>query len=251
MRHFSQPQRNRTLMRPIHGLAVLALLAVSSVGQAQSEARQWTVSPRAGYVSYQREASLENTGFIGADLSYNFSRMFALGTNLSVARPQTNGEDFLTSLTFGIETDGDTTYYFAVSQPVTILDFGLSATARFPMARISPYVTGGVGSYSMFLNPQVNRQSRRISGMSGSIGGGVNFQVGRNAGIRLDVRDQILTNYKRDRLNPSESRFSETRFTEEFAVPPAAKETLHNLQFSIGFSFTPRMSGEGAGEENQ
>lgn len=231
-------------MRLINGAAVVALLAVSSVAHAQPEARQWTISPRGGWVNYQREASLENTQFLGVDLSYNFSRMFALGTNLSVARPQTRGEDFVTSLTFGTPTDGDTTYYFSVTQPVTVLDLGLNATARFPMDRFSPYLTAGVGTYSMFTNPQVDDGSRRTSAMSGSVGAGLNIQIARGAGLQLDVRDQIFTKYKRDRLNPSESRFAETRFPEEFAVPPDPKETLHNLQFSIGFSFTPRLAGD-------
>ena len=231
-------------MRLIHGAAVLAVLGVSSVAHAQPEARQWTISPRAGWVNYQREASLENTQFLGVDVSYNFSRMFALGTNFSVARPQTRGEDFLTSLTFGIPTDGDTTYYFAVTQPVTVLDLGLNATARFPLARFSPYITGGIGSYSLFTNPQVDRGSRRTSAMSGNIGAGINIALAQGAGLQLDVRDQIFTKYNRDRLNPSESRFDETRFPEEFVVPPAPKETLHNLQFSIGFSFTPRLTTE-------
>lgn len=251
MMRSSHPKRNPVHMRLMQGAALLILLAASTEAQGQSAAREWTVSPRAGYVSYQRESSLENAPFVGVDLSYNLTRMFALGTNLSVARPQTRGEDFVTSLTFGIPTDGDTTYFFAVTQPVTVFDIGLNATARFPMARFSPYVTAGLGSYSLFTNPQVNQSARRASAMSGNIGGGISFQVGRSAGIQLDVRDQIFTRYNRDRLNPSESRFAETRFPEEFAVPPAAKETLHNIQFSIGFSFTPRSATEAPAEENQ
>lgn len=231
-------------MRLIYGAAVLALLSVSTAVHAQPDAREWTISPRAGWVNYQREASLENTQFFGIDLSYNFTRMLALGTNLSVARPQTRGEDFVTALTFGIPTDGDTTYYFAVTQPVTVLDLGLNATVRLPMDRFSPYVTGGIGTYSLFTNPQVDRQARRTSALSASIGGGLNFQLARGASIQFDVRDQIFTKYDRDRLNPSESRFTDNRFPEEFVVPPAPKETLHNLQFSVGFSFTPRPAGE-------
>ena len=231
-------------MRLIYGTAVLALLTTSSVVHAQAEPRQWTIAPRAGWVNYQREASLEGTQFLGMDIGYNFSRIFSVGTNLSVARPQTRGEDFIGSLTFGIPTDGDTTYYFAITQPVTVFDVGLNATARFPLARFSPYVTGGIGSYSLYTDPQVNRESRRTSAMSANVGGGVSFQVSRAAGIQLDVRDQIFTKYKRDRLRPSEARFDETRFPEEFVIPPEPKETLHNLQFSIGFTFTPQRAGE-------
>ena len=80
--------------------------------------------------------------------------------------------------------------------------------------------------------------------MSGNFGGGVAVQLSSNAGIHFDVRDQIFTKYDRERLRASESRFAETRFPEEFVIPPAPKETLHNIQFSIGFSFTPRMAGE-------
>lgn len=232
-------------MRLIQGAAVLALLtSVSGTAAAQADAGEWTIAPRAGWVTYQRETSLQNTQFLGGDISYNLNRMFALGANLSVARPQTRGEDFLTSLTFGIPTDGDTTYFFAVTQPVTVFDVGINATARFPMARFTPYLTGGIGSYSLYSNPQVARESRRTSAMSGNFGGGVAVQISSNAGIHLDVRDQIFTKYDRERLRASEGRFSDNRFPEEFVIPPAPKETLHNMQFSIGFSFTPRTAGE-------
>ena len=235
-------------MRLIATLGISASLVAPTLanGQQQVEAKQWLVSPRGGIVHYQREASIKPAAFLGIDATYYLTPQFGIGTNVSVARSNTRGEDFVAALNFGIPSDGDTTLYFGVTQPVTVFDVGLIGTARMPVGRFTPFLVGGLGVYTLYLNPQVNASPRRLSNLSGTLGGGVDLLLGKSGAIQLAIRDLILTDFRRDFLNPSEPRFFETRFIEDLPTPPAAKSTVHNLQFSIGFSFRPgASSGDG------
>jgi hypothetical protein len=231
------------------GLAVAASFAAAGRADAQMEQGSWSVSPRAGYLQWMRESGFENSAAVGLDAMYHINSMFGIGPSLSVARPNTRGEDFVTALRFGIPTAGDTTLYYEVVQPVTVLNAAVNGSRQLPLDRVSPYVTVGGGLYTLFLNPGVNRASKTFSGPSANVGGGINIPLGARAGTLFDVRDQILFNYDRDQLTPTDARFLEGRFAPEFPPPPEKKETLHNMAYSIGFSFSPRRATpEGAAE---
>lgn len=224
---------------------VASLLAHSPAMAQQIEGRQWLVSPRGGLLQYQREASIKPAPVLGVDATYYFTPTFGIGSTVSIARSNTRGEDFLAALNFGIPSDGDTTLYFGVTQPVTLFDVGLLGTARIPVGRFTPFLVGGVGVYTLYLNPQVNASPRRVSNMSGTIGGGVDLMLGKSGSVQLGLRDLILTDFRRDFLNPSEPRFFERRFAEDIPSPPPAKSTVHNLQFTVGFSFRPGTGSTG------
>ena len=213
--------------------------AVSTVG---------SVTPRGGYARFDRASSIRPTAFLAVDATYQITPAFAVGPSLTVARASTYGEDYLTAFTFGDPSKGDTTFIFANQQPVTVVDVGAIATARvLAGSRYAPYLTGGVGAYSLYLDPQQVNDSKRYTFLSAMVGGGVDLQLSQQAGIRLDVRDQIFMNYDRRRLNPADARFQNTRFVEDLPAPPANKSTLHNLLFSVGFTFRPAAAGEGDG----
>ena len=232
-------------MRFSRSLVAATLVAMTTSGAgAQVVARQFLVTPRGGYVTFDRASSIQGSGFVGLDAQYNITRMFAVGLTFLTSRPSTRGEDFVAALSFG-----DTTFLFEVQQPLTVVDVGLAATARLPMAgRFSPFLTGGVGAYTLYFDPQVVAGERRFQRMSATVGGGVNVQLGRQSGIQLDVRDMMFMNYDRSRLNPTQERFANTRFIEDFPRPPSSKDLVHNIVFSIGFSFTPNV---GAGDDDE
>ena len=233
-------------MRFTATLGIAAILVAPSPANAQQiEGRQWLVSPRGGLLHYQRAASIKPAPVLGIDATYFFTPTFGLGTTVAVARSNTRGEDFLAALNFGIPSDGDTTLYFGVTQPVTMFDVGLLGTARMPFGRFTPFLVGGLGVYTLYLNPQVNASPRRLSNMSANIGGGVDLLLGRSGSVQIGLRDLILTSFRRDFLNPSEPRFFERRFVEDLPTPPPAKSTVHNLQLTIGFSFRPGTASSG------
>lgn len=211
--------------------------------------RSFTLMPHVGFLRFSVYSGLEHAPALALDARYDVSPRLAIGTAISVARANTRGGDFITALRYGDVSKGDTTFVFRLQQPVTLLDAQLNATFTMPaFARIEPYVTGGAGVYSFFLDPQANAgTSRDFSRLSALLGGGLRLRLSPAAGITLDVRDLVLTNFDRNRLAPSDARFRSNVYPEDFAPPPAARDLVHNLMFSVGFTWTPaRLGGEGA-----
>ena len=211
--------------------------------------RSFTLMPHVGVLRMSIYSGLENAPALALDARYDLSPRLAIGTAITVARANTRGGDFITALRYGDPSKGDTTFIFRLQQPVTLLDASLNATFTLPaFARLEPYVTGGAGIYSFFLDPQANAgTSRDFSRLSGLLGGGLRLRLSPAAGITLDVRDLVLTNFDRDRLSPSDARFRTNVYPEDFAPPPVARDLVHNVMFSVGFTWTPaRLGGEGA-----
>jgi hypothetical protein len=241
-------------MRFLHRLLALgATFALANVAGAQAEPapgtdvdapatriRTFEITPRAGYLRFDRASSIENGGFLGLDATYRVTPMFGVTTNLVVSRAQTYGEDFLSAFRYGNPVLGDTTLILTATQPVTVVDVGIGGVAQLPgVSRLTPFVNAGVGSYTIYLDPQSNSRPSKFSRMSLSVGGGLKLALGRFGGLQLDVRDLIMTDYKRDRLNPTEPRFANVLFLDDLPQPPAAKSTVHNIQVSLGFTFRP------------
>ena len=248
--------------RPWVGAAAVACLLVAAAAQpaaaqpaaAQSGSGRTAIIPRGGFARYDRASSIENSGVLAVDAVYEINGFLGIGPTLTVSRPRTRGEDFLAAFTFGDPTKGDTTFIYAVTQPITLVDVGLAARVGRPVGqRFAPYLAGGVGSYTIYLDAQSNGQPSRFSRLSAMIAGGVNVALGSRGGIQLDVRDQILTDFQRGRLRPTDSRFDNVRFGEELPVPPGEKSLVHNLIFSVGFSFRPGAGADQSapGEDDQ
>ena len=210
--------------------------------------RGFTLMPHVGMIRYSVYSGLENAPALGLDARYDLSRWFALGTAINISRANTRGGDFITALRYGDPSKGDTTLIFRLQQPVTMLNAALNGTFELPeLARIQPYVTGGAGLYVFFLDPQANQGTGRdFSRLSGLLGGGLRWRVSSAAGITLDVRDFVLTNFDRSRLAPSDPRFHTNLYPEDFAAPPAARDLVHNVMFSLGFTWTPARAAGGA-----
>ena len=234
-------------MRIRTALLVTSALALPMTASAQWATQQFTVTPRGGFMTFDNSSGIDDAPYIGVDAAYAVSPFFSVGTGLTVSRPQTIGDYFISQMTFG-----DTTLYLAVEQPLMMIDVALNAQARYPGDRITPFLSAGIGYYVLDLDPQVETRPERSGGISGNVGAGLLFRLGEQVGIQLEVRDLIFTGFERDDLNPVSAAFGNTRFPEDFAPPPEAKETTHNLRFGIGFSFVPRARQVAdAGEENR
>lgn len=218
----------------------LGALAITSPAAAQSRDGQFTVTTRSGYIDWGRKTSLQGSPFIGLDAEYGLRRFFSLGTSLLVARPNTRGEDFLTTQTYGVGTSGDTVLVYGASQAVSLVNGEVLATLRYPVSRLTPFVAGGIGYYGMFMDPQVSGASRRSNGMSGTLGAGVGVRLSERAGLQFDVRNLTFFDYDRLRLDPTNGRNSyRTLFGEDFAAPPAQSKRVNSLVFTIGFRYIP------------
>lgn len=232
-------------MRSYLTVAALAVLASASIAEAQSiTPRQFRVAPRFGYMAFDRASSIEGSPYLGLQTDYGITSNLAVGFSFGISQPKTIGEDFITVLQFG-----DTARLFQVRHSLNVVDYGAHALLSLPeFGRISPYAVAGGGFYTIFLDPQIENAPTTYTKPQFTLGGGASVRVGERSRLLLDVRDAVFTGYERDELfavTPSNSPF-----IEDLPAPHSTKSTLHNVVFSLGFSFTPRGRGQAAeGEE--
>lgn len=236
-------------MRIVRGITLpLVLALVAPRAEAQADVHRFTVAPRGGYLHFDRASSIAPAAFVGVEATYAVTNFFTIGPTFAASRPSTRGEDFIASMSFA-----DTTFLFQVQQPLGVFDIGLAASLRAPtmLGRVAPYLIGSVGTYVIYMDPQVMRGPRSFSKLSMAGGAGLNVRVSDRAGVMLEVRDHIFTDYDRTRLNPTSTQFQNSRFVEDFPAPPAAKSTIHNLAFSLGFRYVPSRNDDGTSQGDQ
>lgn len=232
-------------MRLIRGMMAGAALALCAT-TAHAQLDRATLVPRAGYISFSESSGIDPSAFVGVDLNYSLTQFFGVGASLEVSRPSTRGEDFLTQLRYG-----DTTFLFEVIQPITVLSTGLNARAELSQfERFLPFLSAGLGVYKIYLDPQAASGHDTFQGLMFNVGGGINWTIRNGVGIQLDLRDHIYTDYNRNDLSPIDPQFRVTRFNSDLPALPEAKDVVHNLVFSVGFSFRPSRTGGGTNTEN-
>jgi hypothetical protein len=223
--------------------AAVTLVAAAGVlaapASAQSPIGQWAVTARSGLISFQRESSLEATPYLGLDADYGVSRMFTLGTSVHVSRPKTRPEDFLTTLTYGQGTTGDTTFFYNVGQTMSMVEGEITGTLRFPVGRLTPFAMLGGGYYGLFLDPQINNGVRRQDGASFSAGAGLVLRLSERAGLQFDARNLTLMSFDQAGLDPARGRNANLLFPEDFPVRPSSKKSINNFVFTVGFRYIP------------
>lgn len=239
-------------------VAACAVLAFASTAQGQATTTQaragahpFSVTPRGGYIHFDNASGIKNAAALGLDATYQIVPMLGITAGATFARPVTNGDDFIGAMYLG-SPPFDTTFLYRAQQPITVADVSIGARLALPVmvSRISPYIQGGVGGYTLYLDPQVAGANNRIQRMSLNAGAGLAFHFTEAIGVSFDVRDLIFMNYDRERLNPVRPEARVTRFLEDFPTPPANKKTVHNIALQLGFTFVPRAAGTGdEGEE--
>lgn len=249
-------------------LAAAASLVAAAAGaaSAQSDASSVvTVAVRGGYASFDRAASLDKAPMLSLDAFYGVNKWLSIGPAFSLGRPQTTGKDFISQITYGVLNLGDTTSFYKATQPITVLDGALNAKVQLPGKQLSPYASGGVGGYVLFLDVQTNGGERHRVGASFNVGAGALYVLSGRAGLTLDVRAITFTDYNRSALDPrircdvtvppgaggsgsqvgNCPRVEGGLFAENFAAAPKNKSTVTNYVVSFGFSYVPSFFGGG------
>jgi len=225
-----------------------ALLAVvSSAAQAQWQPKAFSITTRIGGQTSERASSLDPSALIGVDTEYSLNKWFAVGTSVDVARGNTVREDFVTRLRYGLASTGggDSLYYQYLGQAVDRVHLSAFGTARIPGKRVTPFIMGGVGSYFLALDPQLNGRNTKINELMYTGGAGLSIRLSEKAGIQFDARFSQYQNFNRDLLNPARDRVEQnTPFPEDFPPPPAAKNTALNTMFTLGFRYVPGSTGQ-------
>ena len=225
------------------GFLAAALLVLSATtAEAQVQAKQFSVTTRLGARTSERAASLDAAALIGLDTEYALTKWFGVGTSIDVARGNTTNEDFLIRLRYGsaASAGGDSLYYQYLGQATNTININAFATLRYPAKKISPFLMGGLGTYALILDPQLNGRATKLNELSYVGGAGVWVRLTDKSGIQFDVRNVTFTNYNRELLNPARERPEQViPFPEDFARPPAAKSTIANLTYTLGFRYIP------------
>lgn len=213
------------------GVAVSA--CVAGPAAAQATVGQFVVGPRIGYAKYDTDAGLKEAGVLGIDAVYHVSRNLAIGFTVDVGRPATDSSFFPAEMSFG-----DTTFIFAVSQPVTVVNYHLQAKVTTG-GSLAPFLVGSVGGYQVTADPQVAAGESNFRELGFSFGAGVDLSTGSSTSIRLEVRDFVWSDFDREFLYPVRQSQRPSRFPDVLPQPDPFRGTAHNIVASLAFSFTP------------
>jgi hypothetical protein len=216
----------------------VALCATALQAQAPN---QFSVGAHMGYTQYADGTALENAPFFGLDAAYRFANFglggldVGLGFTFAAARPVTRGDQFpVVAFDFG-----DTTFLYTVAQRITQLQYGVQGVLGHSFGRARLYGMGGGGLYTTFLDARQTLSSETITEPMGIIGGGLEYAVGQNFGFRAEVRDFVMFQYDRDRLDPTVGYSQDRRIMDALPPPDPTKSTLHNIQASLVFTYVP------------
>lgn len=214
------------------------LLAAAPPSSAQEIAGRYTVTVIGGRTLYAESSALEDAFTGGLEAQYNFTEWLGLGFYFMAARPTTDGSFFpLVRLEFS-----DTVFNTLVSQQVTQLDYGVSAAVRYPLGRFHVRGVGGIGGYTFNLDDQriesPSLPEDRFSGLAFSAGAVLGYAFSRAGAVELRIRDFIYTDFDREKFNVSEPLLAVTDVPHPNPNPPPPEDTIHNLHFEVGFSFT-------------
>ena len=222
------------LRRSVILVGAFALCGV--IGASAQAAGSIRLGPRLGYDTYAKETGIKKGALVGLDATYFATNHIGFGAYVDFSRVNTDGTYFPVEIAFGEDSTG----IYAASQPLTVIRYGAQAMAQFSLSSaLEPYVLAGIGAYQIQLDPQVERDSKSLTELQYTVGGGIDFTVASGAAIRFDVRDYIFTNFDRENLYPAAQRFRPTRFPEVVPEQEPFSGSTHNLVFALSFQFTP------------
>lgn len=216
------------------GAALGLALALPAAAGAQIVERG-EIRTYAGVYMPGEASALESAALGGVRVAYQLRPWLDIAANASGTRLTTR-ERFFPPALFRFNERYE---LWDVRQDLVLVHYGAEIGIRLQSDALQPYATFGAGGYTMFLDAQANQAIQRMSGPQLTAGLGVSYRVGERGGLNVEVRDHILMNYDRDRLNPVEPDKRDTLFLEYHPKPPAAKDQVHGLTLSVGFTYYP------------
>lgn len=233
--HVNVERRSRR-RRWLSGVAVVLVLLVAGPAHAQIFPGDWQVAPHATYTRFDGTSAIENGPGVGISMVRFFTDQLAVGPDFNFSRTRSDGS-FFPALEWQMGTDSSR--ITLVGQELSIMSLGLRAELHVPLSgdSIRAYGVAGGGAYSIFLDPQSNRRSERITKPGLLAGAGLDFTFGSDMGLRLELRDLIMTGYDRERLRLVDERFESKYFVRPDVPDP--KSTIHNLALVVGFIYVP------------
>ena len=213
--------------------------AVAQDAGPRSPVGRYSGTVSGGWTQYDGAAGIQDAPFAGFQVMYNLNRMVSFGPYLSAARPTTDETYFpFVRLEFG-----DTVFSYLLNQQLTTFDMGLAASVGLPVGPVVIEGLGGIGAYTVRLDPQranrpvvIGTEVSGFSGMQYTLGGGLKLPVAGGA-LRVQARDVVYTDFERDLLSLADPLLSGTAIPHPNPDVPDAETTIHNLRYEIGFNF--------------
>ena len=231
-------------MRRHIALVGAVLLGAQALG-AQVQTKQFDLGAHIGQQVFNKGTALENTPFVGLDATYQLpwnplaslikGSSFGVGMLFEVSRPVTRGDQF-DAVAFDF---GDTTFLYAVSQRVTLLQGGLEAVVGVPVGRMRVYGFAGTGVYSIFLDPRAVKRNEKFTNPMATFGGGLNYPINASIGVRAQVRSVTFTNFDRSRLDAGLTYIRDQRIRDALPAADPTSRNPTNMQFSFVFQYIP------------
>jgi hypothetical protein len=246
---------------------VVSIVTLAALATAVSHGRAQVVEPGnfdvgvGGGVMFHpnHSAIVSSSPFINMHSTIFITENFGLGFALDYSRTETD-DDIFPLAQFQFPT-ADSTIFVAMRQPMALFHYQFTAAAGLPIGNsLYGYLTGGIGGYTIYLDPQQNEAPDSHSDLSLSIGAAMKFRVAGSSAIEIGVRDFIYTGFERDVLNPTFDRAcregSENRYAGRFcpnerypllnpeyssADWSEAQSTVHNIVVTAAFTFVPRL----------
>ena len=217
--------------------------------------RLFEVSALTGYQFFDKAAALHNSPTFGLRIVnphiVGAIPGLSFGVSASFARPNTRGDYFPWNRQIYFSDQqrrNDTTLVFEVSQRLTMAHFGGELGYRIGASdagnrRFGDWrglvvdLTGGVGGYAFWEDPEQNHHNQVHSKLSYLLGGGIGVPLPARSMLHFRVDDLIFTGYNRNWFSLADPLFSEELFQSTPTNNPAPKSTVHNLRMSVQFSF--------------
>lgn len=217
-------------------MAWIALVAAAATAEAQVEARRYQVAVQGGWYQFADGSALEGGAALGGDATYFFTPTLGLGIWTDYSVTESDGSKFPpASLSFV-----DSTTFTIVNQPVEVWQYGIHGKLRWGAAgRVAPFVTAGVGGYTIFLDGQQNDGAVNFNGFTARVGAGVDLAVSDRAGFQLAVVDAFFPDWKPERLMPTRERNRNTRFPELNPDPGDLSDSVHNFRITVALTLIP------------
>lgn len=152
--------------------------------RAETRAESVEVSPFVGYNFFENDQNLKNRPLLGGRVGYNFSKHFGVETAVEFieTRVYDKTKTGLTEGQFGSPTDRVNLTYYHIDAVYYFM----------PDSRFTPFFVAGLGR--AHYSPKASAGDMTAF----NVGAGVKYSMTETIGLRLDVRDYIVTEVMQD-----------------------------------------------------
>lgn len=216
------------------GLAFLTAGALSA--QAQVVEQSFQIVASGGWHTYSGGSGLKGGPSLGGEATYYLTPSIGVGIYTDLTFAEVDGKMFpVAALSY---VDSTTLHY--INQGVDVWTYGVHGKLQLMSGRaIQPFALGGVGGYTVFLDPQQNDRNEDFSRFMLRLGVGADFAMSETLGFHVSVTDNFFPSWRAQRLYAVREDYENTRFAELNPDPGELKDSVHNIKFVVGVTVVP------------